>query len=100
MNIARLYSSAEATDLKLFPIPILKRDFDPVNYRQVDNVEWSEPLDTWVNSRVLLAEKVKVFSIWFEDGSCWDTHVGWRPNFEYDNYVEMVVDRLKTIKNA
>lgn len=100
MNIARLYSSAEANHVKLFPVPILKIDFDPANYRQVDNIEWSELLDTWHNARVLLMEKVKVFAIWFEDGTCWDTHVGWRQNYEYPDYVEKMVTELTAAKNA
>lgn len=97
MNKALLYNSAEGTNLKIFPASLFKDDFDSENYSTVENWEWSDILDRWIYSRVILVEKVKAASIWFEDGTCWDTHTGWRKHAtpEADNgYVKQLYHEL------
>lgn len=94
-----LYTQAEATNLKILSgVYLSKDDFNPENYQKVKNYEWSSALGSWVTGDVLLIDKFKVASLWFEDGSVWDTNVGWRPYHSDKEFVHRIFNQLKDVK--
>lgn len=100
MQKAMLYTEAEATNLKIISgVYLLKDFFDPENYQKIKNTEWSSALGRWVTGDVLLIGKFKVASLWFEDGSVWDTNVGWRGDDHTDaEFVNRIYNQLKDAK--
>lgn len=99
MNKALLYSTAEGVFLELFKPIIEKTEFVPENYNKILNTDYSQIYDEWVESYVLLIKPHKVFSLWFEDGMCWDTERGWRKMQNQKDYVlEVYNKKLTNIK--
>lgn len=93
MTKALLYTESEANHIKILPAinpeqVIHKETFDPDKFKVVPNTEYSDILQNWVTGDVMLIHNSKVASLWFEDGSVYDTCRGWRPGFSEDNNAE------------